>query len=135
MVTRDDFSTSALKMLLSAISLVIIFPIMDHTTDVSLYVTVSVYVLGKFIDLVAKVTQRQLLLFYIIYIGGIIVGIVAVSMCFYGFASMSETKTCSLFFNQVLIMLSACYCFIDVADFVYCIYRTIYTKKLLHHFA
>lgn len=134
MVTKDDFSTSALKMLLSAISLVIIFPIIDHTNDVSLYVTVSVYVLGKFIDLVAKVTQRQFLLFYIIYIVGIIMGIVAVSMCFYGFASISETHECSLVFNQILVMFSACYCFIDVADFVYCIYRTIYTKNLLHQF-
>lgn len=135
MTLRDDFATAALKMLLSVISLVIIFPVVSNTTDISLYVTVSVFVLGKFVELVEKVTQRQLVLFYAIYIIGIFVGIVAVAMCFYGFAAMPEDVTLSLEFNMVLVVFAACYCFIDLADFIYCLARTIYTKKQLHHFA
>lgn len=135
MTLKDDFSTSALKFLLSVISLVIIFPVVGHTSDIALLVTVSVFVLGKFVDLLSKVTQRQLALFYVIYILGIFVGVAAVAMCFYGFASISEAGEFSISFNITLVILSAIYSFIDLADFVYCIVRTIYTKKQLHHFA
>ncbi len=134
MTLKDDFSSAALKFLLSVISLVIIFPVISHTSDIALYVTVSVFVLGKFVDLLGKISQRQLALFYVIYILGIFVGIAAVAMCFYGFASMPEAKAFPIGFNITLVVLAAVYSFIDLADFVYCIVRTIYTKKQLHHF-
>lgn len=134
MVIKDDFSTSSLKMLVSAISLGVIFPVVEHTSDVALYVTVCVYVLGKFVDLVSKVSQRQLIMFYIIYIGGIAVGVLTLAMCFYGFATIVETGSNSLTFNFILVGLCALYCFIDVADFVYSIFLNVYTRRLLHQF-
>ena len=134
MMFKDDFSASSLKMLVSAVSLGVIFPVVTHTADVALYITVCVYVLGKFVDLVSKVSQRQLMLFYIIYIGGIAVGVIAVAMCFYGFANIVEAHSNSLTFNFVLVVLCALYCFIDVADFVYSIFINVHTRTLLHQF-
>ena len=134
MVIKDDFSTSSLKMLVSAISLGVIFPVVEHTADVALYITVCVYVLGKFVDLVSKVTRRQLIMFYVIYIGGIVVGVLALAMCFYGFAHIVEVNSNSLTFNFVLVGLCALYCFIDVADFVYSVFINVYTRELLHQF-
>lgn len=87
MNTKDSFTISAFKMLLSIVALVIILPMVDNLTDISFYVTVSVYVLGKFIDLISKIIERQLKIFYIIYIAGAIVGMLAVAMCFYAFAN------------------------------------------------
>ena len=48
MNTKESFGISAFRMLLSVISLVIIIPMVWNVSDISLYVTVSVYVLGKF---------------------------------------------------------------------------------------
>lgn len=107
MGTKDDFAVSALKVLLSAVSLAIMLPMMYNLDGVSFYATVSVYVLGKFVDLVAKLTEKQLKMLYVIYIAGIGVAIVAVALCFYAFASAGSTNSLSnaLCFNGTLMFL------------------------------
>lgn len=136
MNTKDGFTISAFRMLLSVLSLVIILPMVDNLTDISFYVTVSVYVLGKFIDLVAKISQRQLKIFFIVYILGAVVSMVAVAMCFFGFANadISNGVTNTLTYNKILLYVTALICFVDVADFVFCICKLSYTKKKLHQF-
>lgn len=136
MNTNDSFSISAFKMLLSVLSLVIIVPMIDNLDDISFYVTISVYVLGKFIDLVAKISQRQLKVFFIVYILGVIISIIIVAMCFLGFAyeDVKNGITNTLSYNKCLIYLTTAICFIDIADFVFCICKLNYTKKKLHQF-
>ncbi len=136
MNTKDNFTISAFKMLLSIVALVIILPMVTNVTDHSFYVTVSVYVLGKYIELVSKITERQLKIFYMIYIIGTIVGILAVAMCFYAFAdtNVSNGVSNTLTFNWILMGMTVAFCFIDIADFVYCICKLSYTKKKLQHF-
>lgn len=137
MNTKDSFTISAFKMLLSIVALVIMLPMVDNLTDVSFYVTVSVYVLGKFIELVSKITERQLKVFYIIYIMGVIVGMLAVAMCFYAFANIDVNNGISntITYNWILMGMTIAFCFIDVADFVYCICKLTYTKKKLQQFS
>lgn len=136
MNTKDGFTISAFKMLLSIVALVIMLPMVDNLTDISFYVTVSVYVLGKFIELVSKITERQLKIFYVIYITGAIVGMLAVAMCFYAFASTDVSNGISntITYNWILIIMTIAFCFIDIADFVYCICKLSYTKKKLQQF-
>jgi len=134
MILKDDFATSALKMLLSVISLVIIFPVANKTSDIALCITICVFMLGKLLDFINKVTQRQLFLLYVVYIMGVLIGIAAVAMCFYGFSAITEGMEISLAFNATLVCLAATYSFIDLIEFIYCISRMIYTKMLLHHF-
>lgn len=131
MNTNDSFSISAFKMLLSVLSLVIIVPMTDNLNDISFYVIISVYVLGKFIDLVAKISQRQLKIFFVIYIVGIIVSIIIVAMCFLGFAyeNVKNGITNTFSYNKCLIFLTEAICFVDIADFVFCICKLNYTKK------
>lgn len=134
MNTTDSFSISALKMLLSTISIVIILPFVEDFTDISFYVTVSVYVLGKFIDLVAKISERNTKSFHNIYIVGVIIGIITVSMCFYAFASISAACSLTLAFNHCLLVLISGFFFIDIVDFMYSIMKLSYTKKALRQF-
>jgi len=136
MNTKDSFTISAFRMLLSILSLVIIIPMVDNLNDISFYVSVSVYVLGKFIDLVAKITQRQLKIFFVIYIFGAVASIVAVAMCFLVFADVGilSELTNTLIYNRVLLYVTTLICFIDVADFVFCICKLSYTKEKLHQF-
>lgn len=134
MNTTDSFSISALKMLLSTISIVIILPFVEDFTDISFYVTVSVYVLGKFIDLVAKISERNTKSFHNIYIIGVIIGIITVSMCFYAFASISADCSLTLAFNHCLLVLISGFFFIDIVDFMYSIMKLSYTKKALRQF-
>ncbi|MDE7432559.1 MAG: hypothetical protein K2N34_11700 [Lachnospiraceae bacterium] len=136
MNTKDNFAISAFKMLLSIVALVIMLPMIDNLTDNSFYVTVSVYVLGKFIELVSKITERQLIVFYIIYIGGTIVGMLAVAMCFYAFANtdVSDGISNTITYNWILMGMTIAFCFIDIADFIYCICKLSYTKKKLQQF-
>lgn len=133
MNTKDGFTISAFKMLLSIVSLVIILPMVDHLEDISFYVTVSVYVLGKFIELISKIMERQLKVFYIIYILGAIIGILAVAMCFYAFADTDTSNGISntITYNWILMIMTIAFCFIDIADFIYCICKLTYTKKKL----
>lgn len=136
MNTKDGFTISAFKMLLSIVALVIMLPMVDNLTDISFYVTVSVYVLGKFIELVSKITERQLKVFYIVYIAGTIVGMLAVAMCFYAFANIGISNGISntLTYNIILMCMTIAFCFIDIADFVYCICKLSHTKKKLKQF-
>lgn len=136
MNTNDSFSVSAFKMLFSLLSLVIMIPMVDDLKEIAFYVTISVYVLGKFIDLVAKISQRQLKVFFIIYICGVIVSMLVVAMCFLGFAyaDVENGITNTLEYNKCLIYLTTMICFIDVADFVFCICKLNYTKEKLHQF-
>lgn len=137
MNTKDGFIISAFKMLLSVVTVAIILPMVDDVKSIAFYVTVSVYVLGKFVDLVAKIMERQIKLFFVIYLLGVIVGMLAVGMCFYAFAStnlangISTTRT----FNYVLLSATAVFCFIDIVDFVWCICKLYYTKKKLQQFS
>lgn len=134
--TKDGFEIMAFKMLLSVLSLVIMIPMVDTLTDVSFYVSVCVYVLGKFVDLVAKINQRNFKLFFVIYILGLTISIIAAAMCFCGFASTNNTNeiTNTLLYNRVLLGLVTAICFVDVSDFVFCICRLSYTRRKLHHF-
>lgn len=136
MNTNDTFSVSAFRMLISILSLIIMLPMVGNLTDISFYVTVSVYVLGKFLDLSAKISQRQLKIYFVIYIVGVVVSIIIVTMCFFGFActNVNNGITNTLQYNKVLMFLTTSICFIDVADFVFCIYKLNYTKKKLHQF-
>lgn len=136
MNTNEGFSISAFRMLLSMVSLVIIFPMLGNFDDSSFYVSVSVYVLGKFIDLVAKISQRQLKIFFAIYIFGAVVSIAVVAMCFLGFANVDITNgiTHTLLYNKIVLGATGFICFVDVADFVYCICKLCYTKNKLHQF-
>ncbi|MDE6421665.1 MAG: hypothetical protein K2K87_14255 [Lachnospiraceae bacterium] len=136
MSTNDSFAIVAFKVLLSIVSLVIMIPLVNNLTDISFYVTVSVYVLGKFIDLVAKISQRQLKIFFIIYIMGVVVSILACAMCFLGFANVdiSNGITNTLAYNVILLSLASLICFVDVADFVLCICKLSYTKRKLRQF-
>lgn len=136
MNTKDGFTISAFKMLLSIVALVIMLPMVDNLTDISFYVTVSVYVLGKFIELVSKITERQLKVFFVIYIAGAIVGMLAVAMCFYAFANVDISNGVSntITYNWILMGMTIAFCFIDIADFVYCICKLSYTKKKLQQF-
>lgn len=136
MVTKDSFTIVAFKVLLSIVSLVIMIPMIDNLTDISFYVTVSVYILGKFIDLVAKICQRQLKIFLMIYIAGVVVSILAVAMCFLGFANVdiSNGITNTFSYNVLLLGLASLIGFVDVADFVLCICKMIDTKRRLQQF-
>lgn len=136
MNTNDSFSVSSFKMLFSVLSLVIMIPMIDKLDDISLYVTVSVYILGKFLDLVAKISQRQLKVYFIIYIFGVTISIFIVAMCFLGFAYMDVENglTNTEPYNICLFCFATLICFIDVADFVLCICKLNYTKKKLHQF-
>lgn len=136
MNTKESFPISAFRMLLSVLSLVIIIPMVNNFTDISFYVSVSVYVLGKFIDLIARISQRQMKVFFRIYICGTIFSIVAVAMCFFGFANMNVSNGVSntLLYNNILLYVTTLICFIDVADFVFCVCKLSYTKKKLHQF-
>lgn len=133
MNTKDSFTISAFKMLLSIIALVIILPMVDNLADISFYVTVSVYVLGKFIELISKIMERQLRVFYIIYIAGAIIGMLAIAMCFYAFASADAPNGIvnTITYNWILMCMTIAFCFIDIADFIYCICKLSYTKKKL----
>lgn len=136
MDTKEGFEITAFKMLLSVLSLIIMIPMVGILTDISFYVTVCVYVLGKFIELVSKITQRQIKLFFIIYMLGVIISIVVAGMCFLGFASTDVNNgiTNTLLYNQILLGLTTAICFIDVADFILCICKLSYTRKKLHQF-
>lgn len=136
MNTKDNFTISAFRMLLSVLSLVIIIPMVNKLEDVSFYVSVSVYVLGKFIDLVAKITQRQLKIFFVVYILGASVSIVVVAMCFLGFANVgtSNELTNTILYNTTLLYATTLICFVDVAEFVFCVCKLSYTKRKLHQF-
>lgn len=136
MSTKDGFIISSFKLLLSVVAIVIMLPMVDNLTDISFYVTVSVYVLGKFVELVDKVMGRPFKIFYVIYIIGIIIGVVAVSMCFYAFASSDGLgqNTFSLLYNQILLIMVFAFGFIDVADFVFCICKQTYTREKLKQF-
>ena len=109
---------------------------MNNLEDISFYVSVSVYVLGKFIDLVAKITQRQLKIFFVVYVLGAVISIVAVAMCFLGFADVGIASgiTNTLTYNKILLYVTTGICFVDVADFVFCICKLSYTKGKLHQF-
>ena len=135
MTVRDDLTTASLKTLLSIISLVIILPIIEYTESITLYITVCVFVLGKFVEVIQKCNHRQPVSYFCMYIVGILLGIIAISMCFYGFATIAEDNSLSSSFNYTLIAISAYYCFLDIADLLFCVARTIYTKHLLRHFA
>ncbi len=136
MNTKDSFTISAFRMLLSVLSLVIIIPMVDNLKDISFYVSVSVYVLGKFIDLIAKITQRQLKIFYVVYVWGAVVSMVAVAMCFLGFANVgiANELTNTLTYNRILLYVTTFICFVDVADFVFCVCKLSHTKEKLHQF-
>lgn len=134
MVIKDDFSMASLKLLVSAISLAVIFPIVEDVSTVALYITVCVFIFGKFVDLISKMTQRQFLLFYFIYLVGIITGILALALCFFGCANIAENQKNALELNFWLVGFCSLYCAIDLADFVYNVYVTVYTKHLLHQF-
>lgn len=136
MNTKDNFTICAFKMLLSSMAVIIILPMVDNLTDISFYVTVSVYILGKFIELVSKITERQLKVFHYIYIAGIVVGMFAIAMCFYAFANTDATDGISntITYNWILMIMTIAFYFIDMADFVYCICKLNYTKKKLQQF-
>lgn len=136
MDTKEGFEITAFKMLLSVLSLIIMIPMVGILTDISFYVTVCIYVLGKFIELVSKITQRQMKLFFIIYMLGVIISIVVAGMCFLGFASTNVDNgiTNTLLYNQILLGLATAICFIDVADFILCICKLSYTREKLHQF-
>jgi hypothetical protein len=136
MNTKDDFTILTFKMLLSALSLVIILPMMGNLIDTSFYVTVIVYILGKLVELVSKVPHRQPMCFFILYILGIIASIIAVAMCFFGLVETngSNSITSTFGYNVILIILSAFVCFTDVADFTFGICKLCYTKRKLRQF-
>lgn len=136
MNTKDGFMISAFKVLLSMVALVIMLPLVGNIKDISFYVTVSVYVLGKFIELVSKITERQLKIFYFIYIAGSILGMLAVTMCFFAFANTDVSCGVSntITYNWILMCMTIAIGFIDIADFVYCICKLSYTKKKLQQF-
>uniref|UniRef100_UPI004055C3FD hypothetical protein n=1 Tax=Acetatifactor sp. TaxID=1872090 RepID=UPI004055C3FD len=136
MSTKDGFAISSFKMLLSVVSLVIMIPIIGNLKDVSFYVTVCVFVLGKFFELVSKILDRPIKIFFILYLIGVAIGTLAVAMCFLGFASINITNGISntLTYNYILLGLTAAFCFIDVADFVLCVCKISYTKRRLQQF-
>lgn len=136
MNTKEGFEISAFRMLLSAASLAIMIPMVKVVVGISFYVTVCVYILGKFVDLVAKVKQRQNKLFFVIYIIGILISILAIGMCFWGFANAgtSETVTNTPMYNIILLIMAVAICAIDIADFIFCICRLNYTKEKLQQF-
>lgn len=141
MNTNDSFVVSAFRMMLSVLALIIMLPLVDNFTDVSFYVTVSIYLLGKFVDLVAKVTHKQLFLIYFICVIGMIICVVAIGMCFLGFASVgaAETGIVKMFvntkpYNYTLIIATTLVCMVDVIDFIFCISKLNYTKQKLKQF-
>ncbi len=136
MNTKDGFTISAFKMLLSVVSLAIMLPMVDDLTNISFYVTVNVYVLGKFIDLVSKIMERQRKLFFIIYLIGVVIGMIAVGMCFFAFANTDIANGISftLPYNYILLVMVTAFCFIDIADFVLCICKLNDTKQRLQQF-
>lgn len=136
MIIKDGFIISAFKMLLSIIVLVIMLPLLESLDDFSIYATISVYVLGKFIELVSKIMERQLKMFYFIYIAGIIIGMSAIAMCFYAFANADIYNGYfnTILYNCILMGMTTVFCFIDMADFIYCICKLSFTKKKLQQF-
>lgn len=136
MNTKDGFTISAFKMLLSIVSLAIMLPMVDDLESISFYVAVSVYVLGKFIELIAKIMERQRKFFFVIYMVGVMIGMIVVGMCFFAFAdtdfATGISKTTA--YNYALLGLTVAFCFIDIADFVFCICRLYDTKRRLHQF-
>ena len=136
MNTKDGFMISAFKMLLSIVSLAIMLPMVVDLESISFYVTISVYVLGKFIELVAKIMERQMKYFFVIYMVGAVIGMIVVGMCFFAFADTAFatgiSKTTA--YNYALLGMTGAFCFIDITDFVFCVCRLGDTKRRLHQF-
>lgn len=62
MSTNDGFAILVLRVLLSVLALLIMVPMFDNSADVPFYVTVCVYLLGKLVDLAAKIMRKQFFL-------------------------------------------------------------------------
>jgi len=131
MNTKDNYMVVSFKMLLASIAIVIMIPMIDNTSDISFYVSVCVYVLGKFIDLLVKLSEKPIKQFFIVYQLGVIVGIVVISICFFVFADMS---VCTIKVNWALFILTVVFASIELMELIYCFCKLYNTKKKLKQF-
>ena len=60
MNTKDNFAITAFRVLITSISIAIMFPFVEHTSNASFYVTIIVFVLGKFVEIVFSLSSRPL---------------------------------------------------------------------------
>lgn len=141
MSTNDGFAILVLRVLLSVLALLIMVPMFDNSADVPFYVTVCVYLLGKLVDLAAKIMRKQFFLMLLIYMAGVIICIAAIGICFLGIASVGivPENVVGKFvgtapYNFSLIIMSALICLVDLIEFLFCLGRIMYTKKKLGQF-
>lgn len=137
MSTNNKFSICSFRTILSILAIVIMIPLALYNTDssdISFYVTVSVFVLGKYVDLVEKVLDRPSRLYHFVYMLGIVIGILAVAMCFFAFVGITLILSVKMIYDNALIVLTMFFCFIDIAEFIYYVCRLNYTKKLLYQY-
>ena len=127
--TKDEFVYSALRLLISIVSLVIMIPLFD---DISLYITALVFSLGKLIDVLEKlISQRQKSLF-VVNVIMIFVAIIGISMSFYVLSGgIAQSNT---IYNIMLLVLNSVFCVFEIICFVHYICKLYYTKKALSHF-
>lgn len=90
---NDSFSTITFRILVTAISLAVMLPVFLINDGVSFYATISVFALGKLVDSITKITNREHPSLYWWFFSGIVVSILAVSMCFFAFASLNMPES------------------------------------------
>lgn len=132
MNSKDNFQALTLRILLVIVSLAIMLPIVDDSA-ISFYVTVSVFVLGKLIDLTEKIIDSRTKMFFTVYLIDIILGILILAMCFYGFANVDATKEGKFLigYNYILLCMTTLFCVADIMEFVSGICRLYHTKHKL----
>lgn len=131
MSSKDNFQVLTLRILLVIVSLAIMLPAVDDA--IAFYVTVSIFVLGKLIDLTEKISESRTKLFFAVYVIDIILGILILAMCFYGFADVDAAKAEEFFivYNYILLGMTTVFCAADIIEFVSGICRLYHTKHKL----
>lgn len=133
MNTKDNFAITAFRVLITSISIAIMFPFVEHTSNASFYVTIIVFVLGKFVEIVFSLSSRPLKIMFKYYVAYIFLSIVIISMCFFSFLETNMTTESSAGFNLILYCCTIALGFFDMFEFIYCtvkLYATIKTLKI-----
>lgn len=133
MNVKDSFSIMTFRMLLSVVSVSIIVPFFDDITDNSFYVTICVFVLGKFIDFIDKIVDRTRKDSFVLYLVGIMVAVMSITLCFYAFLCWGDDgfEVYAINYNVTLMLTALVLGTIDLLDFFCYLGGWLRTKKML----
>lgn len=134
-MSENNFSICSFRTILSIVTIVIIIPVAmmnTGTTDISLYITICVFVLGKYVDLIAKILDRPSRLCFWIYIVGLIIGMMVVAMCFFATLGIGYILSERIIYDCILIAFTMFFGFVDVAEFINYLGKVVYTKEVLN---